>query len=67
MSEAVLALVNAIKSGDAVETENAFGAAMAEKLGDKIDAFRQQVAASMFRTPEQQIEPTVEPTENTPE
>lgn len=58
MSEAVLALVDAIKSGDAIETENAFATAMAEKLGDKIDTFRQQVASSMFKTPEVSAEPT---------
>lgn len=52
MSETVLNLVNAIRSGDAMETETAFGAAMAEKLSAKIDDMRQSVAQSMFATQE---------------
>lgn len=48
MSEAILGLVDAIKAGDAVATETAFGAAMAEKLGAQIDDYRQTVAANMF-------------------
>lgn len=58
MSETVLALVDAIKTGDASTTEQAFAAAMAEKLSTRIDDFRQQVASSMFKTTEQQAEPT---------
>ena len=48
MSETTMNLVNAIKSGDAIATEQAFSAAMAEKLGSKIDDMRQSVAANMF-------------------
>jgi hypothetical protein len=48
MSETVMNLVNAIRHGDAMETEAAFGAAMAEKLSAKIDDMRQSVAQSMF-------------------
>jgi hypothetical protein len=48
MSETVQNLVDAIKSGDAMETEQAFGAAMAEKLGDRLEAMRHSVAQSMF-------------------
>lgn len=48
MSETVQSLVNAIRAGDAMETENAFGAAMAEKLGDRLEAMRQGIAQSMF-------------------
>ena len=53
MNENVMNLVNAIKSGDAIATENAFADAMASKLSDKIDTLRQTVAANMFKTPEQ--------------
>lgn len=60
MSEAVLALVDAIKAGDAVSTEGAFAAAMAEKLGGKIDGLRQQVAGSMFTAPQGVAEETIE-------
>ena len=48
MSEAVQALVSAITQGDAIGTEQAFGAAMAEKLGAHIDDMRMNVAQSMF-------------------
>jgi len=56
MNETVLALVDAINSGDAIDTENAFAAAMAEKLSVKIDEYRQSVAASMFAQPEEVVE-----------
>ena len=56
MNETVLALVDAINSGDAIDTENAFAAAMAEKLSVKIDEYRQSVAASMFAKPEEVVE-----------
>jgi hypothetical protein len=48
MSETVNKLVDAIRTGDALATEQAFSAAMAEKLSAKIDDYRQQVAAGMF-------------------
>ena len=43
-----LELINAIASGDASGTENAFQAAMAEKIGAKLDDMRISVAQSMF-------------------
>lgn len=58
MSEAVQNLVHAIVAGDAVETETAFGAAMAEKLSAKMDDMRQTVAQSMFNATQEQ--PAVE-------
>ena len=48
MSEAVQNLVYAIQAGDALETENAFADAMAEKLSTRLDGMRQSVAQSMF-------------------
>jgi hypothetical protein len=48
MSETVMNLVNAIRTGDAMETESAFATAMAEKLSTKIEDMRQSVAQSMF-------------------
>lgn len=48
MSETVQNLVSAIRAGDALETEAAFGAAMAEKLGDRLETMRQGIAQSMF-------------------
>lgn len=54
MNESVIKLVDAIKSGDAVATEEAFAAAMAEKLAPKIDDYRQEVAANMFKPVEEE-------------
>jgi len=58
MSEAVQNLVHAIAAGDAIETENAFGAAMAEKLTARMDDMRQNLAQSMFASQEPVEEPT---------
>lgn len=60
MNETVINLVDAIKSGDAIATENAFAAAMAEKLSVRIDDMRQSVAATMFTQPEAVVEEEVE-------
>ena len=48
MNENVINLVNAIKQGDAIATEQAFAAAMADKLSSKIDDLRQNIASNMF-------------------
>ena len=48
-------LIDAISAGDAVATEQSFGAAMAEKISAKLDDMRQDIAQTMFRTAEQQI------------
>ena len=48
MSDTVRELVDAMVAGDALETEKAFGAAMAEKLGSKLDDMRMEVAKGMF-------------------
>jgi hypothetical protein len=47
-----LELINAIASGDAVATENAFNASMAEKISAKLDDMRINVAHRMFNAPE---------------
>lgn len=49
----VKSLIDAIASGDAVATEQSFGAAMAEKISAKLDTMRQDIAQTMFRTAEQ--------------
>ena len=48
MSETVQNLVQAIQAGDAIETEQAFANAMAEKLSTRLDDMRQSVAQGMF-------------------
>jgi len=52
MSESVKNLITAISSGSAIDTENAFNAAMAEKISVKLDDMRQEVATNMFKTAE---------------
>jgi len=59
MSETVQNLVHAIQAGDALETENAFANAMAEKLSVRLDGMRQSVAQNMFST-QTDAEPTEE-------
>ena len=61
MSETVQNLVQAIRAGDALETEQAFANAMAEKLSTRLDDMRQSVAQSMFAQPAE-AEPVTEPT-----
>ncbi len=48
MRETVENLIDAIAQGNAIETESAFAAAMAEKLAPMLDARRMEVAQSMF-------------------
>lgn len=48
MTESVINLVNAIKSGDAVATEQSFADAMAEKIGARIETMRSDIAQNMF-------------------
>ena len=61
MNETVQNLVQAIRAGDALETENAFTDAMAEKLSTRLDGMRQSVAQSMFAQAVED-EPITEPT-----
>lgn len=43
-----LELIDAISNGDAVATENAFSAAMAEKIAGRLDDMRLNVSQKMF-------------------
>lgn len=58
-----LELISAISSGDAVATENAFNAAMAEKISAKLDDMRTDVAKTMFKAPEEAPIQDPQPTE----
>ena len=51
MSE-VRNLIDAIATGDAVNTEKSFNAAIAEKITAQLDTMRQNVAQGMFAAPE---------------
>jgi len=59
MSETVQNLVQAIQAGDALETEQAFANAMAEKLSARLDDMRQSVAQGMFAQAEEVVEEEV--------
>ena len=63
MNETVQNLVQAIRAGDALETENAFTLAMQEKLSAKLDDMRVSVAQGMFNQPEPVTEEVIEFTE----
>jgi hypothetical protein len=52
MSETVKQLVTAMLQKDAMATETAFQSAMAEKISDKLDDMRVQVAQNMFNAKE---------------
>ena len=57
---ATLELISAIAKGDATATENAFNAAMSEKISAKLDDMRISVAQSMFNVQEPVVEEEVE-------
>lgn len=59
MSETVHNLITAIASGNALDTENAFNAAMAEKISSRLDDMRVSVAQNLFKEKEVQAEPEV--------
>jgi hypothetical protein len=50
MSETTYNLIQAMANGDALETEQAFGNAMAEKLAVKLDDMRTGIAQNMFNS-----------------
>ena len=66
MTDTVKELVDAMVQGNALETEKAFGEAIAEKLSGKLDDMRTNVAQTMFAT-EEEIETPVEDTEEVAE
>jgi hypothetical protein len=60
MNETTLNLIQAIANGDALETEQAFATAMAEKLSVKLDDMRVEVAQGMFNQTEPVTEEIIE-------
>ena len=48
MTESVKNLINAISSGDAVETENAFQAAISDKISARLETMKIDIAKGMF-------------------
>lgn len=57
-------LINAIAAGDALEIENAFNSAMAEKVSARIDDMRVSVAQNLFaEEPTEDIEEELQLTE----
>jgi hypothetical protein len=60
MSETTYNLIQAMANGDALETEQAFGAAMAEKLAVKLDDMRTGIAQNMFNAQEPVVEESLD-------
>lgn len=56
-------LINAIAIGDAIEIENAFNSAMAEKISGRIDDMRVDVAQNLFSEKSTEVEFEVDSTE----
>jgi hypothetical protein len=56
MTTTTLELIDAISNGDAVSIENAFNAAMSEKISGRLDDMRVNVAKSMFSPAEAEQE-----------
>ncbi len=54
-----LELIDAISKGDATATQDAFNAAMAEKISTKLDDMRIDIAKGMFNQPQEE-QPTEE-------
>jgi hypothetical protein len=65
MSETVHNLITAIASGNALDTETAFNAAMAEKISARLDDMRVSVAQNLFKEKEVEQEVSVEPSVDT--
>ncbi len=55
-----LELINAIANGNAVATEDAFNAAMAEKISARLDDLRVRVAQNMFNAVAPEDQPAEE-------
>lgn len=53
-------LINSIISGDAIEIENSFNSAMAEKISSRLDDMRQEIASTMFQPAETVVEEEIE-------
>lgn len=64
MSDSVKNLVSAIAVGNAMETEQAFSATMAEKISARLDDMRVTIAQSMFKQEQQDAEPVPETVES---
>jgi hypothetical protein len=56
MTTTTLELIDAISNGDAVSIENAFNAAMAEKISARLDDMKVSIAQGMFSAPEAELE-----------
>lgn len=60
MTENVKDLIKAIAAGDALGTEQAFNATMADKISAKLDGMRVEVAKGMFTGQEEVAEVSAE-------
>lgn len=60
MSEMVKNLISAIGSGSAVDTETAFNDVMADKISNRLDVMRSELAQTMFKEKEVEAEQPAE-------
>lgn len=60
-------LIDAIESGDAVGIETTFNSVMVDKVAEKLDGMRTDMAQNMFRTPEESTVEAEEAEETTEE
>jgi hypothetical protein len=60
MSEMIKNLIGAIGSGSAVNTETAFNDVMADKISNRLDGMRSELAQSMFKEKEVEAEEPAE-------
>lgn len=60
MTQGVYDLIQAIAEGDSLTIEQAFNTEMANRISDRLDSMRVDVAQNMFRTESVQTEETEE-------
>lgn len=53
-------LINAIEAGDSIGIQTAFETAMANRIADRMDTMRQEVAQNMFKQPVAESEAVVD-------
>lgn len=59
-------LIDAIANDKPVDAQNMFDSIMSQRVSERIDDYRQEVAKSMFKSPEVEAETTEEITQEEP-
>jgi hypothetical protein len=66
-NEQITNLIDAIVTDNAVDSEQVFNSIMADKIADRLQDYRKEVAASFFNPAEEQEEVEVDTQENATE